>query len=79
MMNESFAFEQSKRNGSSVSHKEAELKHGIVVQHQCIQAVIGHLGGFEEIEMTMKVPESSVRRRFNDISLSSSVTTHSYF
>ena len=52
----------SKRNGSSVSYKEAELKLGIVVQHQCTQAVIDHLGDLEEIEMTMKVPESSVRK-----------------
>ncbi|MHA1970455.1 MAG: hypothetical protein ACTSXE_01250 [Candidatus Thorarchaeota archaeon] len=45
-----------------MSYKEAELKPGIVVQHQCTQAVINHLGDLEEIEMTMKVPESSVRK-----------------
>jgi hypothetical protein len=43
-----------------------------------LQAAISHLGGFEEIEMTMKVLESLVRSRPGDISLSSSVTTHSY-
>jgi len=53
---------RKKRNCASVSYKEAELKPGIVVQHQCTQAVINHLGDLEEIEMTMKVPESSVRK-----------------
>jgi hypothetical protein len=44
-----------------------------------LQAAISHLGDFEEIEMTMKVLDSLVRKRPYDISLSSSVTTHSYF
>lgn len=58
----SYIIEQKKRNCASVSYKEAEPKPGIVVQHQCTQAVINHLGDLEEIEMTMKVPESSVRK-----------------
>ena len=42
--------------------KEAEPNHGIEVRHQCTQAAISsHLGGFEEIEMTIKVLEPLVR------------------
>ena len=36
-----------------MSYKEAEPKRKIV-RHQCAQTAISHLGGFEEIEMTMK-------------------------